>query len=328
MTSAVILAGGDAKESPKTVRQKNKLKKIYGEDYLWGKYKPLKQISINYKGQILEAPMLKFVIDNTLQAESIDDLVVIGEKDRINSMISKYGVDNPFQKKIKILQQVGSLSANARHGYEGTLASNFNSGALFVPCDIPKATHEEYEDFIKKSLNTQADLTYAIIGKENIYNEFENRRYFWCVDDMFQPIYQEPVDRTNIKKCFNYLVNNIASLALNADLYNSENNKLRGFRMANLAYANPNKIENIDYVDFVYSVRKLLDPKCKELVIRDAFSEAIKYFRGTLKISEVNKKISDLFGTKFELIEINDQSVSLDIDSEQDYLKNSAFWVN
>ena len=58
MTSVVVLAGGPVKDEPHLWFTRQYYKFFYGENYLWGKYKPLKKIKSVRRGnfQINVAP--------------------------------------------------------------------------------------------------------------------------------------------------------------------------------------------------------------------------------------------------------------------------------
>ena len=300
MVSAIILAGGPVKDTPKTKLARWYYHKLYGETYFWGKYKPLKQIKIRVGNEIQKVPMVSAVIENIAKAKSVDDLVVIGEKERLEAILE----DKDYGMPVKYIQQVGSLVKNGIEGYKHSKAQKNGECALFLPCDIPKASPEDYDSFVDQCTPFMKDYDafYAIIGKENMQGKSKifNRPYFWMIDDVFDA---ESIDSE--KK----------------ELFRS------AFRLANMAYANPEEIKSIENIDLIYSLRKLKDPLNVFRVAKDAFPEVVKYFKKTLTVSDVNKKASEFLGTRFKFIEVDSAATALDIDSEEDS-KDLDYWLS
>ncbi len=284
MVSAIVLAGGPVKDAPNLKLARWYYKKVYGETYFWGKYKPLKQIKLRVGDEIQKVPMVSAVIESIAKVESIDDLVVIGEKERLETMLG----DKDYGMPVKYVQQVGSLVKNGVEGYQHSKAKKNGEGALFLPCDIPKASPEDYDKFVNQCtpLMDNYDTFYAIIGKENMQGKSKifNRPYFWMIDDVF----------------------------------NKRGLIRRGFRLSNMAYANPEEIKHINNIDLIYSLRKMKDPVNVFRAAKDAFPEVIKYFKKTLTVSDVNNKASEFLETRFKLIEVDSEATCIDIDSEED----------
>ncbi|MCB9359415.1 NTP transferase domain-containing protein [Candidatus Woesearchaeota archaeon] len=343
MVSAVVLAGGQAKDKAKTQLGRSIHARIYGEHYLWGKYKPLKQITITDKGEEKTAPMLEFVVDNLSKAESINDIVIIGEKERIEKMMP-----NTLERaNAKVIQQVGKLSDNVIEGYIHTQASLDGLKALFVPCDIPKVSADSYDGLLKKCIDTDLDVLYAVIGKESISRKsslmsrayhsllhninritgsdmFHSRDrmyfkpYFWAVDDVFMPEYQETKKKNLGNSIVDAVVNIYAIIANDQDLLDTSQTYRRGFRMANISYGNPLALSDEGMIDKVYNARKLLNPANMKEAAKVVFPAFLSYLRGRLKISEINSIASEMLGAKVSLIEVEDIAMTLDIDSEED----------
>ncbi|MFT4304009.1 MAG: NTP transferase domain-containing protein [Candidatus Woesearchaeota archaeon] len=343
MVSAVILAGGQAKDQAKTRLVRSIHSRLYGENYLWGKYKPLKQITVNDNGEKRTGSMLELTLKNVAETSSIDDIVIVGEQERITAMIQQQLTDY----KAKVIQQIGSISQNAVEGYKNTNAAKNNESALFIPCDIPKVSSASYESFIKKCLEYDFDIMYAIIGKENItkktslasrlYHSVLNtinriaggnvfhskdrmyfRPYFWVIDDVFTPEYQETKNQSIGNIIVDAIVNIYGILTKNPDIVDASRTQRRGFRLANISYGNPTNVDNHDLLDKAYSVRKLLNPLNIKEIADDFLPSVVAYFRGRLSISQLNKIGSNAFQSKFSLIEVEDIAMTLDIDSEED----------
>ena len=328
MTSAVVLAGGSVKDEPSLWFTRQYYKFFYGEDYLWGKYKPLKKIKLKHNGSLKRRPMCDAVIENVSKSESIDDVVVVGEVERLEAMLDK----NKYKADVKYVQQVGGIVENALEGYEHTEAAKVNTGVLFVPCDIPKAEPKDYDSFVNQCIPLRGyyDIFYAIIGKENLKGKSKvfRRPYLWLVDDLFKSEDPFEIKQGLFNKGVDALVNNYASLTGKLHLYFNSETKRRGLRLSNMAFGNPRKIENLDNINWLYSVRKLKEPTTILAAINETFPEAVAYFRGRLTISDMNKRLSDFLMTNFKLIEVSSAATSIDIDSEEDYADNIEYWTN
>jgi hypothetical protein len=302
MVSVIILAGGKIKEGIQLKILKQYYKLFYGETYLWGKYKPLKLIKINKintiniklnflskvklkrKKLIIKKYMIDLVINNIAKSKYIDDVIVVGEKERFMLTVAK----NKYPKKVTYIQQVGGLLENAAEGYKNSISGKKKDFALFIPCDIPKAKTEDYNEFILKcnALKKKYNLMFAVIGKENIKGKGKifRRPFFWCIDDYWK---KKP--------------------------------KRRGFRVANMIFAKPDKINGLDKVNHIYSLRKLKEPINAISVIKEVLPEFILYLKHKLTISHINNSVSKYLKTKFSLVEVKSISTTLDVDSDEDY---------
>ncbi|WP_207644719.1 nucleotidyltransferase family protein [Caloranaerobacter ferrireducens] len=117
------------------------------EKKLNGKYtKAL--VSINGK------PMISYVIKALKESGVVDKIVVIGDRDEIN----KAGLEDVEF----IIQDRGSIIDNVIAGVD---YFKEDSMILISTCDIPLLTGEAVYDFVKKSLESKADVCYPIIEK-------------------------------------------------------------------------------------------------------------------------------------------------------------------
>jgi len=346
MVSTVVLAGGKAKEKPRDFLRRKWIEVRYGEHYLWGEYKPLKQVSMENGHGLEKAPLVHFVLDNASKAESIDDIVIVGETERLQASLA----DRDYGKPIRFVQQVGSISENALEGYANTEAAGKGEHALFVPCDIPRVTPDMYDSFVGdcQEIEDSFDLIYAVIGKESItkqsylvarlYYSIRNRinimtgqepvpkskrlyfrPYFWCVDDEFMPDYQEARHQNIGNSMADMLVNLFGVGTMNRDLIHVSRTLRRGFRMGNVGYGNPTGIEHVERVDNVYSARKLLDPYNVAFAVSEGgFRQFIDYFRGRLTVSDINRTACKYLGTRATVLEITFPEMENDVDTLED----------
>lgn len=319
MTSGVVLAGGAAKDTPRLGLARWYYEKVYGETYYWGKYKPLKKVKIKQGNRIIKLPMVDAVISNLSKAKSVDEILVVGEEERLAAMLDLSNYSVP----VKFVQQVGNIAENALEGYNNSRSGKKDKNALFVPCDIPKAMPEDYDNFIRACSKYDADLYYAIIGKESINGKSKmfNRPYFWAVDDVFNHSHPYLEKQGFFNKTADFFVNTFFD-----DLYEDSEPLTRGFRLSNMGFGNPRKAENFGNLNYIYSVRKAKEFFTVMSIFKEAIPETIDYARGRLKVSQINNTLSDFIGGNFKLVEVFSSATSLDIDSEED--STDKYWTH
>ena len=82
--------------------------------------------------------------------------------------------------------------------------------------------------------------------------------------------------------------------------------------------ANPNNVRNKEFIDLAYNVRKLLIPKNLITIYKHVGPEIKKYRKKQLSLEDIEYKISEIFDTRFKLVEIYSTEIEEDIDSETD----------
>lgn len=128
MINSIILAGKSEKE-------------------LNGKYTKA-TVDINGK------PMISYVIKALKESGVVDKIVIIGDRDEIN----KAGLEDVDI----VIQDRGSIIDNVIAGVD---YFKEDSMVLISTCDIPLLTGEAVHDFVKKSIESKADVCYPIIEK-------------------------------------------------------------------------------------------------------------------------------------------------------------------
>lgn len=290
MVNAIVLAGGKVKMSFFDPFKLIGYYLIYGEKYYFttGKYKPLIKICKEINGIKKIRPLLEYTLYSLFLSKKVDKIVVVGEKERLEDSLD-LKIKN-YSSNCSIIQQKGSLKENILQGY---YFLNKKGPALFISADSPLTTPKSIDCFIETFSKEKKDFDFffAITSRKSLYKyeKIIHHPYFWVIDDK-----------------------------------NTENDSFsdkfgrRGFRVANMAFADPERIDNLKMVDLSYDLRKLRNPLNLFKIFGLYKEEVIKYFNKTLKISEIEKKMSDSFGTRFRLVEIEDPNTSLDIDSEED----------
>lgn len=316
MTSTIIMAGGKIKESPVLNFTKAYYRGIYRETYLWGRYKPMQHIKLN-GGE--ERPMLDFVIEAASGMQHCDEIIVVGEKKRIEAELGnkEYGVP------VRYIQQVGSLSENAMEAYRHSEAGQNGEHALFLPCDIPRAHSEDLDEFVDKCLGLQDDydLMSAAIAKESMPHDSRKvfkRRYAWVIDDSFNVEAPEYFGQNWFNRAVDWFANAYATLRGKEELVDHSWPSRRGFRSANMIYGNIDKVEGFEKTDNIYGIRKLLDIGNVMRVAKAAFPETATYFRGRLTVSRFDDLISRYLGTRYCSVEVTGKDAENDVDSVED----------
>jgi len=97
-------------------------------------------------------PMISYVIDALKASRYVGDIVVVGDRGQLSSI----------SNEVNIIDHNGHILDNIRVGVD---YFKENAMILIATCDIPLLTGEAVDDFIKKSLETKADICYPIINK-------------------------------------------------------------------------------------------------------------------------------------------------------------------
>ncbi len=107
-------------------------------------------------------PMITYVIDALRASSSVNKIAVVGDKSQLRGLGEQ--VDT-------IIDHNGSMLDNIKAG-----VTHFREDQMLLisTCDIPLLTGEAVEDFVKKALETGADICYPIINRttcELVYPE-------------------------------------------------------------------------------------------------------------------------------------------------------------
>ena len=87
MVKSIIMAGGKVKKNLRDLERKI-ADKYYKDKYLLGKgYKPLKKVRLKRNSK--KEPMIHYVLSALSQTSVVEDITVVGEKDRLNRFLSK-----------------------------------------------------------------------------------------------------------------------------------------------------------------------------------------------------------------------------------------------
>ncbi|WP_197051412.1 nucleotidyltransferase family protein [Caloranaerobacter azorensis] len=110
----------------------------------------LSKALVNINGK----PMIYYVIKALKESGVIDKIVIVGDKEELD----KIGLEDVEF----IIQDRGSIIDNVIAGVD---YFKEDSMVLISTCDIPLLTAQAVYDFVKKSLESKADICYPIIEK-------------------------------------------------------------------------------------------------------------------------------------------------------------------
>lgn len=99
--------------------------------------------------------MIEYIIDTLRSSSMIDKIAVVGPKEELSSILG-----NRVDYIIEGTDSIVENALLALEHFEG------DSQVLIATSDIPMLTVEALEDFIRKSLDAEADLCYSVVDKK------------------------------------------------------------------------------------------------------------------------------------------------------------------
>jgi len=267
-------------------------------------------------------PMIFYVIEALKEARTINNIYLIGPKDKLEDVSKKYSIFS----KVKILEQRKNLLENAWYAFLHTLpnyrednplddylnSSLIEKAVLVLPGDIPLVTSSEIDQFLNQCDTSRFDYFLGMTPEESF-------RYFYPTEDL-----------PGIKMVYFYVKENV-------------------YRHNNLHLVKPFLIFLSDakaYIQRLYEYRyqrrlKNVIGVAKELIrMRKFFYKSLFYY-GIMQLSmnlsrvglekltyitrqfcpliSMEKCISELLGARFTIVETKFGGAALDIDNERDY---------
>jgi len=110
---------------------------------------------------INDIPMIEYVVDALNRAQEVQNIVVVGPKLDLTTLIEK--------KVNKILDSTDSIIENIKIGIDYI---NHDHKIILLTSDIPLITGEMIDDFIRKCREHEAFLFYPFIPKEIILKKY------------------------------------------------------------------------------------------------------------------------------------------------------------
>ena len=172
--------------------------------------------------------LVHYIVETLQQVESIQDIYVVGLKDKLKQVFLTGHVDLSFPKRIHIIEQKSNLYENVWHTFLQSLKnengevpnteSHRDQAILIVPCDAPLMTPQEVEYFISHANMENYDHVLGLVSQKKL-------KYFY-------PQKGKP----GIKMAYLHI-------------------KEDSFRINNLHLVKPLRIENREYIQKMYQYR-------------------------------------------------------------------------
>jgi molybdopterin-guanine dinucleotide biosynthesis protein A len=124
--------------------------------------------------------IINYVLEALQQVESINDIYVVGLKDKLAQTVEEGRIDTRFPKRIHIVEQRANLYENIWHTFLQTLRDgaggapdidkpeNADKAVLIVPCDSPLITSHEVEYFISQCDMRKHDHIIGLTAEKNL----------------------------------------------------------------------------------------------------------------------------------------------------------------
>jgi molybdopterin-guanine dinucleotide biosynthesis protein A len=261
--------------------------------------------------------LVHYIVETLQQVESIQDIYVVGLKERLQQVFLSGHVDLNSPKRIHIVEQKSNLYENVWHtflqslkdesGKEPNTESHRDRAVLIVPCDAPLMTSQEVEYFISHADMENHDHVLGLASREKL-------KYFYPRDG-----------KPGIKMAYLHI-------------------KEDSFRINNLHLVKPLRIENREYIQKMYQYRYQRNFKNLILFALSIFGKEklrnyknyiglqlclffaslrldflVDYFRNLNPKKEVEKRICTIMKTRFMALEVPYPGAALDIDNAKDY---------
>ena len=296
---AVVLAGGTKKFSFKEFWHQLEDLFSYREWYFRRGYKSLKKIKAMRGVGDKAKPMVEYILNTLRNTKEIDRIIVVGPEKEMREKIDPDLLSG--DSNIKLIQQKDSFGQNVKTGYNHA----GEKYVLFVTSDSPTTREEDVSEFIGicRELSNEYDWICPIV-KESLlkryYRLFPRPVYKMVPDNIFPDDY---IDEEEVR----------------------EDGRV-GFRITSMTFAN---LENLpaERIDEAYNIRKLYRKGSRDTLKTIFGKNVIRRYRQGLKMSELEKMLSDYEGLRLKFVGLSGAGTSLDLDSRRDEKKFSKLYV-
>ena len=263
------------------------------------------------------ACLIHYIVETLQKVESIQDIYVVGPKEKLQQAFLSGRIDLTSPKRIHIVEQKTNLYENIWHTFLQSLKNENGArpntdthrdrAVLIVPCDAPLMTSQEVEYFISHADMEKYDHVLGLVSREKLQHFYPQKKTL------------------GIKMAYIHF-------------------KEASFRINNLHMVKPLCIENREYIQKMYQYRyqrnfknlilfslslfgkdKLRHYKCYiglQLCLFFAnlgLDSLVDYFRNLNPRKELEKTISTIMKTRFKTLEVPYPGAALDIDNAKDY---------
>ena len=292
---AVVLAGGIKKFSFKEFWHQLEDLFSYKEWYFRRGYKSLKEIKDVRGVGGKPKPMVEYILNTLRNTKEIDRIIVVGPEKEMREKIDPDLLSG--DSNITLIEQKESFGHNVKEGYNHA----GEKYVLFVTSDSPTTREEDVSEFIGicRELYSEYDWIYPIV-KESLlkryYRLFPRPVYKMVPDNIFPDDY---IDEEEVR----------------------EDGRV-GFRITSMTFAN---LENLpaERIDEAYNIRKLYRKGSRDTLKTIFGKNVIRRYRQGLKMSELEKMLSDYEGLRLKFVGLSGAGTSLDLDSRRDEKKFS-----
>jgi molybdopterin-guanine dinucleotide biosynthesis protein A len=262
--------------------------------------------------------IINHVVQSLQKVESIQNIYIVGLKDRLTKTLEEARIDLQSPKPIRIVEQKTNLYENIWATFLDTLPNQGDipdlesspyrdKAVLIVPCDAPLITAHEVDYFIRSCDTEHYDHILGLVAKSVL-------RQFYPRDG-----------KPGIKMSYLHLKEN-------------------SYRINNLHLVKPLRILNRSYIKEIYQYRyqrnirnvipfalKLIGkdkPECFKFYIGLQMSlmfaamkmeRMVDHFRAWVPKKELGQCISRILKTRFMGLEVPFPGAALDIDNDRDY---------
>ena len=290
---AVVLAGGIKQFSFGEFWHQLEDLFSYREWYFRRGYKSLKEIKATRGVGGKPKPMVEYILNTLKNTKEIDRVIVVGPEKEMREKIDPnlLSVDS----NIEFIQQKESFGRNVKAGYNHA----GEKYVLFVTSDSPTTREDDVSEFIGicRELSNKYEWIYPLV-KESLLKRYYRlfpRPYFRMAPDNIFP--DDYIDEEEVR----------------------EDGRV-GFRITSMAFAN---LENLpaERIDEAYNLRKLYRRSSRDKLKTIFGEKLIRRYRQGLKMSELEKMVSDYEGLRLKFVGLSGPGTSLDLDSRRDEKK-------
>ena len=261
--------------------------------------------------------LIHYIVETLQKVESIQDIYVVGPKEKLQQAFLSGRIDLTSPKRIHIVEQKTNLYENIWHTFLQSLKNENGArpntdthrdrAVLIVPCDAPLMTSQEVEYFISHADMEKYDHVLGLVSREKLQH--------------FYPQTKKP----GIKMAYIHF-------------------KEDSFRLNNLHLVKPLRIENREYIQKMYQYRYQRNFKNLVLLGLSLFGKdkarhyknyiglqlclffaslrlsfLVNYFRKFNPKEVLEKRICTIMKTRFMALEVPYPGAALDIDNAKDY---------
>ncbi len=273
-------------------------------------YKALLKINKRY--------CIQYVLDALLQVPSIENIYVIGPRQKLDTAFQKANIDLHQPKRIKILEQKANLLENVWHAYLSSLPATddpspadietfADKAVLVVPCDSPLITAREITYFIEQCKLENYDYILGLTPEAAM-------EYFY-----------PGKDRPGIKMAYlhmkerNYRINNLHMVRPARVLHRVHINKMYEYRYQKRLM---NMLLLAFYLLRIQRIKKfglLLGLQFSLISAKLDLPWLTAIFKRWVPRRELEAAISQILKTRFTSLEVPYPGAALDIDNDQSY---------